>query len=151
MGQVKTIPKGYHTVTPYLTVAGADKLVAFIEQVFGGSEVGRHDRPDGAIMHAEVRIGDSLIMISEACEQMGPMPGALYVYVDEVDAVYRKLMEAGATSVMEPADMFWGDRFASVRDPWGNAWSIATHVEDVSPDELNRRARAFTEQVDQPG
>lgn len=143
MTGANTIPKGYHTVTPYLCVEGAEKLIAFIEQVLGGGQVERHTRPDGSIMHAEARIGDSVVMISEACGQMSPKAAGLYVYVDDVDATYREALGAGATSVMEPADMFWGDRFAAVRDATGIDWSIATHIEDVTPEELSRRAEEF--------
>ncbi len=140
-------PKGYHTVTPYITVEDAPGFIKFAEQAFGANEYERVNQKDGRIMHAEIRIGDSPVMISEACDQMGPMPASLYLYVEDADAVYNKALEAGATSFMEPADMFWGDRFSSVKDKWGITWSIASHVEDVPPEELEQRARAFAEQM----
>jgi PhnB protein len=147
MAAVKPKPDEYHTLTPYVTVDDAEKLIAFIEQAFGGTLLGRHDTPDGRVMHAEMRIGDSPMMISESSKQMPAMPGCVYVYVDDVDATYRKALGAGATSIMEPADMFWGDRFAAVNDPTGNQWCLAVHVEDVDKDELDRRAKAFAEQA----
>ncbi len=147
MSTIHHQPKGYHTVTPYITVKDAPGLIEFIKRVFRGEELERIDQTDGRIMHAEVRIGDSPIMISEACDQMGPMPASLYLYVKDADTVYRGALEAGAASVMEPADMFWGDRFSSVKDPWGNTWSIATHAEDVPSGELEKRARSFAEEM----
>lgn len=144
-------PEGYHTVTPYITVKDAPGFIDFVQRAFDAKESERVTRPDGGIMHAEVRIGDSPIMISEACDQMGPMPASLYLYVEDADAVFRKAVDSGAKSFMEPADMFWGDRFSSVTDTWGNQWSIASHVEDVAPDELKKRARAFMEQHQEAG
>jgi uncharacterized glyoxalase superfamily protein PhnB len=140
---VKPIPEGYHSITPYLTVEGADKLLDFVKQAFGAGDV--HEcmrRPDGTIMHAEVRIGDSIVMLGEANGQWKPRPGTLYLYVNDTDATYRRALEAGATSLMEPATQFYGDRNAGVQDPTGNFWWIATHVEDVSPEEMRRRAEA---------
>lgn len=97
-------------------------------------------------MHAEIRIGDSVIMLSEACSEMGPTPSCLYLYVEDADATFRKAVDAGAKPGMEPTDMFWGDRFSSVNDAWGIEWCISTHVEDVPPEELEQRAKAFAEQ-----
>ncbi len=147
MSTIQHQPKGYHTVTPYITVKDAPGFIEFIKQVFQGEELERIHQTDGRIMHAEVRIGDAPIMISEACDQMGPMPAQLYLYMKDADAVYRDALAAGATSVMEPADMFWGDRYSCVKDSWGIVWSIASHVEDVPAEELEKRARAFTEQM----
>ncbi|HEX2276932.1 MAG TPA: VOC family protein [Candidatus Tectomicrobia bacterium] len=143
---VKPIPDGFHSVTPYLQVQGASKLIDFLKQAFGAEEVFRMPRPDGAVMHAEVRIGDSIIMLGEAMGEHQPMPGSIYLYVDNADATYRRALQAGATTVHEPADQFWGDRLAGVKDPVGNFWSIATHKEDVSPDELAKRAEAYMAQ-----
>lgn len=140
---VKPIPEGYHTVTPYLVVPGVAKLIDFLEQAFGAQEKERHARPDGAIMHAEVKIGDSIVMMGEPMGEFKAIPAALYLYVEDVDAVYKRALEAGATSVMEPADQFYGDRNGGVKDPAGNLWWIATHIEDVSPEELARRAAAL--------
>lgn len=150
MNRPKHIPEGYYSVTPYLTVQDAAGLVRFIEQVFDGKEAERHTRKDGLIMHTAIRIGDCPIMISDASEPMPAMPACLHVYVADVDATYRKALDAGATSEMEPADMFWGDRFASVKDRWGISWALGTHVEDVPPDELERRAREFEAQCGSP-
>ncbi|SRR5712691_9964760 len=139
---VKPIPEGYHTVTPYLTVQGATTLIDFLTQAFDAKELERMTRPDGAIGHAQVRIGDSVVMISESRGEWKPMPGAIYLYVNDTDAAYTRALRAGATSLMEPADQFYGDRNAGVKDPVGNLWWIATHKEDVSQDEMARRAAA---------
>jgi PhnB protein len=139
---VKPIPEGYHAVTPYLTVKGAAQLLDFITTVFAGKELFRMPRPDGTIGHAEVRIGDSMLMLAEASEQWPPMPAGLYVYVPDTDAAYQRALKAGATSLMEPADQFYGDRNAGVKDATGVTWWIATHVEDVPPSEMEKRAAA---------
>ncbi len=139
----KPIPDGYHTVTPYLVVPGVAKLIDFLKQAFGAEEIERMQQEDGTIMHAEVRIGDSMIMMGESAGEHKPMLGSLYVYVDDTDSAYRRSLQAGATSIMEPADQFYGDRNAGVKDPVGNQWWIATHKEDVSPDELRKRAKAL--------
>jgi PhnB protein len=143
---VKPIPDGYHSVTPYLLTAEAARLIDFLKQAFAAEEHERVSRPDGAIMHAEVRIGDSVVMMGEPMPPLAPMPASLHVYVPDVDAVYQRALRAGATSVMEPADQFYGDRSGGVKDPFGNLWWIGTHKEDVPPDELARRARAYMEQ-----
>lgn len=143
---VKPIPDGYHSVTPYLLTAEAARLIDFLKQAFGAEERERVSRPDGAIMHAEMKIGDSVVMMGEPMEPYGPMPASLYVYVHDMDAIYQRALQAGATSVMEPADQFYGDRSAGVKDPFGNLWWIATHKEDVPPDELARRAQAYMQQ-----
>jgi uncharacterized glyoxalase superfamily protein PhnB len=143
---VKPIPEGFHSVTPYLIVQGVPKLLDFLKQVFNAQEIMRMPQPDGTIMHAEVRIGDSPIMMGEAGAEHKPMPGSIYLYVDDTDAVYKRALQAGATSQMEPANQFWGDRIASVVDPVGNHWSLATHVEDVPPAEMAGRAEAFMKQ-----
>jgi PhnB protein len=137
---VKAIPDGYHTITPYLTVQGAGKLIDFLKLAFDAQETERIAAPNGAIAHAEVRIGDSIVMMSDAGGERAPMPSGLYLYVNDTDAVYKSALRAGATSIMEPADQFYGDRSAGVKDPAGNQWWIATHKEDVSPEELKRRA-----------
>ena len=143
---VKPIPDGYHSVTPYLTVPGAAKLLDFLKQAFEAQELHRMPRPDGTIMHAEVRIGDSLVMMGEPMGSAQPLFGSLYLYVHDVDAVYKRALQAGATSTSEPADQFYGDRSAGVKDPVGNQWWIATHQEDVPPEEMTKRAEAFMRQ-----
>ncbi len=144
---VKPVPDGYHTVTPSLMVHGAARLIDFLEQAFGAKETERIARPDGAIMHAEVRIGDSIIMLGEPMSKSDPpMMGTLYLYVSDADATYKRALRAGATSVMEPADQFWGDRMSGVTDGFGNTWWIATHIEDVSRKELAKRTEAYLSQ-----
>jgi PhnB protein len=143
---VKPIPDGFHSVTPYLMVQGVAALIDFLKQAFGAEEIFRMPRPDGAIMHAEVKIGDSMIMMGEAMGEHEPMPGSIYLYVSDTDAVYHRALQAGATTVMEPGDQFWGDRQGGIKDPVGNHWWIATHKEDVSPEELAKRAEAYMAQ-----
>jgi len=139
---VKPIPDGFHSVTPYLIVPGVAKLIDFLKQAFGAQVTERMDMPDGTVMHAQVRIDDSPIMMGEAKAQYPAMPTHLYLYVKDADAVYKRAIQAGATSVMEPADQFYGDRHGGVKDPSGNTWWIATHVEDVSREEIERRAKS---------
>ena len=143
---VKPIPEGYHSVTPYLVVQGVPTLLDFLKHAFDATEIMRMPRPDGAIMHAEVRIGDSIVMMGEATGEFQPMPASIHLYVHDADATYQRALQAGATSTMEPADQFWGDRHAGVMDPVGNRWWIAMHQEDVPPEELERRADAFRQQ-----
>ncbi len=140
--KVKPVPERYHSVTPYLVVQGVPKLLEFMKQTFNSTELERVPRPDGTISHAEVRIGDSVVMMGEANAQAKPMPTMLYVYVEDVDAVYKRALRAGAKSVRELKDEFYGDRAGGVEDPVGNQWWIATHKEDVSPEELRRRMEA---------
>lgn len=139
---VKPIPDGYHTVTPYLTVPGVANLIDFLKQAFDAKEIDRHTRPDGSVQHAEVQIGDSRVMMGEPQDQWKPKPANLYLYLDDVDAAYRRAIAAGATSLQEPADQFYGDRTGGVEDASGNQWWLATHKEDVSPEEIGKRAAA---------
>ncbi|MGH7151065.1 MAG: VOC family protein [Planctomycetota bacterium] len=139
---VKPIPDGFHTVTPYLVVPGAPRLIEFLKRVFDAEEVERTTRPDGTIGCAAVRIGDSMLMMGEAQGAHGSKPATLYVYVKDTDAAYRKAIQAGATSVCEPMDMFYGDRSGGVKDPCGNEWFIATHREDLTREEIERRGAA---------
>ena len=138
---VDSIPAGYHTVTPYIVVEGADRLIAFLRQTFDADTTMRMDGPEGSVGHAEVKIGDSKIMLADANEQASAVTGMLHVYVDDCDDVYARALEAGATSLQEPENQFYGDRMAGVRDAFGYQWWIATHVEDVPEDELTRRAQ----------
>jgi PhnB protein len=145
--RVKPIPEGYHTLTPYLVVDGAERIVQFMKNAFGAQFVFEPVmRPDGKIMHAELKIGDSVVMISDSSERAKATSAMLHLYVPNVDAVYQMALKAGGTSVMEPADMFYGDRSGGVTDPAGNHWHIGTHVEDVSPAELKKRATEFMKQ-----
>jgi PhnB protein len=148
MSNVKPIPDGYPRVSPYLCVDGAAKAIEFYKDVLGATERMRMEGPPGRIGHAEIEIGDSVIMLADefpendfrAPSAVGPASVQLSVYVDDVDAVYSNALAAGATSVREPADQFYGDRSGGFRDPFGHVWHVATHVEDVAPDEMERRA-----------
>lgn len=144
--QVKPVPEGYHTLTPHLIVQGAPKLLDFLKQAFDAKEKYSLTGPNGAIMHAEVKIGDSMVMIGEAMGEWKAMPASIALYTDNADALYKRALEAGATSIREPADQFYGDRSGGVKDPAGNHWWIATHIEDVSPDELRKRAEEWIKQ-----
>ena len=139
---VRPIPEGFHSVTPALRVPGVATLIDFVTQAFDAKEIARFAGPDGSIMHAEIRIGDSIVMMGEPGDRFSPMPASLHLYVPDVDATYRRAIAAGATSLREPADQFYGDRSAGVRDSGGNEWWISTHIEDVSPEEMKRRAAA---------
>jgi PhnB protein len=139
---VSPIPEGYHAVSPYLIAANAGELLEFLQKGFGAEETFRMDMPDGSVGHAEVRIGDSVVMVGQAGDAWPAVPSALHLYVTDVDATYKTALAAGATSKDEPEDQFYGDRRANVIDPSGNQWFIATHVEDVAPDEMERRAKA---------
>jgi PhnB protein len=139
------IPAGYHTVTPYLAVPDTQSLIDFMVKVFDAKEGEIVRKPDGLIRHAEVQIGDSIIMLGTTSSTYGNATATLYVYVDDADARYQRALEAGATSLSEPANQFYGDRHAGVKDTNGISWWIATHFEDVPPDELARRAKAAME------
>ncbi|MGH2454359.1 MAG: VOC family protein [bacterium] len=142
---VKPVPEGYHTVTPYLIVRGVPQLLDFLKRAFDAVETERQTR-DGVVTHAEVRIGDSVVMMGEAGDRNPPKPAMLYLYVKDADALYNRALQAGATSARELADEFYGDRVGAVKDSGGNEWWIATHQEDVSPEELARRAEARRQQ-----
>ena len=139
---VRAIPEGFHTVTPSLVVNDAAKLIDFIKAGLGGNEVMRMPGPGGKIMHAEVKIGDSIVMLTDAMQQ-SPTTTSLFLYVNDVDATYQRAVKAGGKSEREPTNMFWGDRVAEVSDQFGNRWSIATHKEDVSPQEMEKRMKAM--------
>ena len=140
----KHIPDGFHTVTPVLTVRSAEKVIEFLKQAFG-AEIPEAimKRPDGLIAHAQVKIGDSRVMLADESETAKATPSALYLYVPNVDSVYQRAIKAGGKSVMEPTDMFYGDRSGGVKDPSSNSWFVATHKEDIAPQELQKRAEAF--------
>ncbi len=144
------IPEGYHTLTPYLTYEDAKAAIDFYKKAFGAKERMVMEAPGGKVGHAELEIGDSLLMVADAFPQsterppseLGGTAGGVFMYVEDVDAVVKKAVENGATITMEVQDQFWGDRFGSIRDPFGHSWSIATHVEDVPPEEMEERAKA---------
>jgi len=152
---VKPIPEGYHTATPYLVVNGAARAIAFYKKAFGAQELFRMDGPDGKIGHAEIKIGDSPIMLSDEMmgnkspQSLGGSPGGIFLYVEDVDAEFDRAISAGAKEEMRPADMFWGDRFAKLTDPFGHSWSLATHIEDVAPQEMEKRSRDWRSQTGQ--
>jgi uncharacterized glyoxalase superfamily protein PhnB len=134
-------PEGFHTVNPYLVVKGAAEVLEFLIKAFGAEEVGeRFKSPDGKIMHSAVRIGDSMVEVGDTPAE--PMQANLHMYVDDVDGMYRRAMAAGGVSLREPSTTFYGDRSAGVKDPGGNSWWLACHVEDVSTEEIIRRAKA---------
>jgi uncharacterized glyoxalase superfamily protein PhnB len=135
----KPIPEGYHTVVPYVIARDAEQLLTFVKAGLNAVEKDIMRYPDGRIWHADVLIGDSHVMFSQATERHPAMACSLYLYVPDTDAAYRAALAAGATSVMEPANQFYGDRNAGVKDANGNFWYFGTHVEDVSPEEMNRR------------
>ena len=143
------IPEGYHTATPYLVIDGAAEAIDYYKNAFGAKERMRMEAPGNRIGHAEIEIGDSLVMLSDAFPQsttkapteLGGTTAGVFLYVEDVDAVVKKAVDAGATVTMEVADQFWGDRFGSITDPFGHSWSIATHVEDVPPEEMAERAK----------
>jgi PhnB protein len=137
---IKPKPDGYHSITPYLVVDGAAKVIDFLKQALSAQEVMRFDAPGGRIGHAELRIGDSVVMLGDAHGEHQPTQAMLHVYVDDADSTYQRALAAGATSVQAPTDQFYGDRSGGVKDPCGNLWWFATHIEDVPPGELKRRA-----------
>ncbi len=146
----KPIPEGYRNVTPYLAVDDAAQAIEFWKRAFGATERSRMDGPDGKIAHAEIEIGDSLIMTSDQFPQSSTKPpkelggtsSGVFLYVEDVDAVVKQAVDAGATVAMEVADQFWGDRFGTITDPFGHVWSIATHVKDPTPEEIAEGAKA---------
>jgi PhnB protein len=147
---VKPIPEGYHSVTPYLIVRGGADAIEFYKKAFGAVELFRFPSPDGKIGHAEIKVGDSPIMLADEYPDMGytgpqslgGSPVSLMIYVDDVDTVFNQAVEAGATVKEDLQDKFYGDRIGTVIDPFGHRWHLATHKEDVSMDEMQRRAKA---------
>lgn len=152
MGQVKPIPEGSRTLTPYLKIRGAAAAIEFYQKAFGAEVLCKMPSPGGKLMHAELKIGDSQLMLSDEMPEYGSLSpqsiggtgSSVHIYTENVDKVYARAVEAGAKGTMPPADMFWGDRFAKITDPFGHEWSIATHIEDVPPEEMGKRqAEAF--------
>ena len=149
-GKVKPIPDGYHTLTPYLSIKGAAAAIDFYKQAFGATEVMRMAQPDGRIGHAEIQIGNSKVMLADEFPDMdfrgpqalGGSPVHLHLYVDDVDTVFKRAVAAGAKQVRPVEDQFYGDRLGTVADPYGHVWHVSTHMEDLSPEEIGRRAAA---------
>ena len=148
MSPVNPIPHGYHSVQPYLHIRGAAKAIDFYKDVFGATEVMRMPQPDGRIGHAEIRIGDTIVMLADEAPERGihgpqHYGGAAFTlmhYTEDCDATWKKALAAGAKSLREPADQFYGDRMAGFEDPFGFQWYVATHVKDMTPEELQRAA-----------
>ena len=158
--KVSPIPQGYRTVTPYLTVNDGPAALAFYGRAFGAREIMRMPAPGGKLGHAEMRIGDSIVMLSDefpgvssqkAPTSLGGTTGSLMLYVPNVDAAFKRAVDAGCKSLMAPADMFWGDRFGKLEDPYGNQWGLATHTRDVPPREMAEAAKAAMAQMAQGG
>ena len=149
MPQVNAIPPGMHSVTPHLTCAGAADAIEFYKKAFGATEAGRLPGPDGKLMHAMVRIGDSAVMLMDEFPEHGALGPkslrgstvVLHLYVDNVDAFFARAVDAGATVIMPLEDMFWGDRYGQLDDPFGHRWSVATHIRDVSPQQMQEAMR----------
>lgn len=136
---VKAIPEGYHTITPYLTVADAAAQIEFLIKAFGATKIYSHNDADGSVRHAEVKVGNSMVMIGQGRDQWKARPSNYYLYVESVDDWYKRAVAAGAKSLEAPKDQLYGDRSAGIEDPNGNYWWIATHIEDVSAEEMERR------------
>ena len=154
MPKVAPVPAGYTTVTPYLTIEGAGEAIEFYKRAFGAKEVVRMAGPDGSLMHAEIRIGNSIVMLGEACPGRGALgpkalkgsPVSVMLYVEDSDAVAAQAQKAGAKVTMPVAEMFWGDRYGTLEDPFGHKWGVATHVRDVSEAEMADAIRKMAEQ-----
>jgi PhnB protein len=136
------LPEGHNNVSPYLITREAAQVIDLLKTAFGGTELMCMRDPEGRVAHAEVKVGDSVIMLSEGNEQFPARPAAVHIYLPDVDAAYQRALRAGAKSEREPADQFYGDRSAGVVDAGGNSWWLATHKEDLSEEEINRRAAA---------
>jgi uncharacterized glyoxalase superfamily protein PhnB len=141
--KVKGVPEGYHTITPYLSVQNASRLIAFLKQAFDARDIETHAMPDGTIINAQIKIGDSMVLVADAPKDLKGrklMPAMLYLYVDDVDAVYKSAVEAGGKSIRGPENQFYGDRVGGVEDIAGNQWWIASQAEEMSAEELIKRA-----------
>lgn len=148
--KAQPIPKGYHTVTPTLFVAGAAKAIEFYKKALGAEEKSRFPAPDGKIMHAEIRIGDSILMLGDEMPEqggkgpktLGGSPVSFFIYGDNVDAAWKRAVDAGAKPIMPLADQFWGDRAGCVEDPFGHRWWLGQHLKDMTPEELQSAAES---------
>jgi PhnB protein len=145
MSKVKPIPEGYHTITPYMLVERANKFIDFLKEAFDATVTFAMRDPEGEIKHAEIKIKDSMLMIAEPKGDQQPMPFCFYLYVEDVDSLYQTALKAGAISLREPADQFYGDRSGGVKDHFGNIWWIGSRIENLSSEEIQKRARAFYE------
>jgi PhnB protein len=149
----KAVPEGYHTVTPVLTLNDARKAIDWYKKALGAEELGVSTGPDGKIMHAELRIGDSKLMVNDPVmgnkgpKELGGSPASLWLYVEDCDALFNRAVKAGGKETMPLGDQFWGDRFGSFNDPFGYSWSVATHKEDLTREEIEVRQAEFFEQM----
>src|SRR5262249_46160213 len=160
MPQVKPIPDGYRTVTPYLTVDNANRAIEFYQKALGARLVMKMDAPGGKVGHAELKIGDSIIMLADEIpgggsgtkwpKSLGGTTAGVFLYVENVDSFYKQAVAAGAKADMQPQNMFWGDRFGRFTDPFGHSWSVATHVEDVAPEEMRKRMQTEMQKMGAP-
>ena len=149
------VPEGYHTLTAYLAVDDAAAAIEYYQRAFGAKESVRMEGPDGKIGHAELEIGDSRVMLADAYppsaarppKELGGTTGGVFIYTENVDSLFKQAIDAGATSVSDPENMFWGDRFGTLTDPFGHVWYMSTHVEDVSPEEMGERQRQWQEEM----
>ena len=160
MGTVKPIPEGYSTVTAYLCIKNAAEAIEFYKKAFGAEDILRMGGPGGTVAHAEIKVGDSIVMLSEEFPGMegygspstlGGTTSNLHLYVEDADSVFNKAVEAGCKPAYPMEDTFWGDRYGKVVDPYGHHWGIATHIEDVSPEEMERRGKEFFAQMEKGG
>lgn len=148
--KAKAVPEGFHTITPYLVVRDASKAVDFYKKAFGAEVRGIHYTPDGKIMNADLKIGDSIVLMSDefpamkvlSPQSLGGSSVTIHIYTEDVDANFNRAVSAGATVVMPVMDMFWGDRYGQLADPFGHRWSLATHIEDLTSDEIEKRGQA---------
>jgi len=140
---IKAIPEGFHAITPYLFVQGAARLINFIAAAFEGELISQQKRPNGEVMHATMRIGDSKLMLADPTPEFGAMPTSIYLYVADCDAVYQRALNSGGVSVFPMMTLPSGERYGGIKDLCGNIWWVATHVEDVPPDEQERRWKQF--------
>jgi PhnB protein len=154
----KPIPQGFHSVTPHLICRNAKKAIDFYQKAFGAEKLRTHLMPDGSVMHAELKIGSSIVMLGEefpdwkvlSPESLGGSGVVLHIYTDDVDALFQKAVNAGCTTLMPVMDQFWGDRYGQVTDPFGHRWSIATHIEDVPEEEMERRGVEAMKKMSKP-
>lgn len=140
---VKPIPDGYSTVTPYLVIENSPEFIKFLKKAFNAKAISVSKSPDGKIMHAEIRIGNSMLMLSESSDKFPVNTGLFYMYVENVDATYKQAVGAGAVSESEPTDQFYGDRTAGVKDKFGNTWWIGTHIEDLTEEEMKKKEEEY--------
>ncbi|HKQ98742.1 MAG TPA: VOC family protein [Candidatus Polarisedimenticolia bacterium] len=148
MAPVRPVPEGFHTITPHLVIDGAPRAMEFYKKAFGAEELKRIPGPGGKLMHAEMKIGDSVLMLCDEFPKYGAVgpksssPVVIHLFVNDVDKVFSQAVAAGATAVMPPTDALWGDRYGKVTDPFGHSWSLATHKEDLTPQQIAERMKA---------